>query len=494
MRYEQQTRCESDRAKFSIFATLTYSPEHLPTLAIDIESRLCGDATVNLLARTLRVAEYYDSDVVATFDYPYLDVDKYLRPFKFSKFKLPEDNTFGFLFYPDIQKYNKLLKYYMKEYISAQKFHNKYRKLNEEQKATVSAMVQTSRFFCIGEYGPKTFRPHWHFLYFCDSALVSEALFASIPEAWSYGRIDRQYTNGGADSYVSSYLNANSSLPKVIVDSFPCKVRHSVHYGFKAYKQHGFTPKQVDFETLRSRSLTYGGRVHELSIPSALETALFPQCYRFGTSDDVCKLRRYQCYRAFCEEYGRISVEEMIKLYFAKEYRNPYFSNLYNEDILLCHSDKPESTLRTMLYTSKRFLEICDEENMSPEYYLTLIKKYYNDKTTHQLSSFYTTLQEEYMTVPAEEQINEYTNVLRLEPWRYMWSKKDTPEWRDLISHSTSLLARFCDAPLTTMMYQVGNQRRSRVLAEKFRKSERYCKDRVKHKEQNDLNKFFVYE
>ena len=48
------------------------------------------------------------------------------------------------------------------------------------------------RHFSVGEYGPKTFRPHYHFVFTTSSDAVAKAFKYCVHKAWKYGRYDCQ--------------------------------------------------------------------------------------------------------------------------------------------------------------------------------------------------------------------------------------------------------------------------------------------------------------
>lgn len=59
------------------------------------------------------------------------------------------------------------------------------------------------RFFCAGEYGSKTFRPHYHLLIF---GLKLED-FSKIDECWQKGITEVDYADKGGIKYVCGYVN-----------------------------------------------------------------------------------------------------------------------------------------------------------------------------------------------------------------------------------------------------------------------------------------------
>lgn len=69
------------------------------------------------------------------------------------------------------------------------------------------------RYYAVSEYGPTSFRPHWHLLLFSNSERFSETVCENVSKAWSYGRCDASLSRGFAASYVASYVNSFVALP-----------------------------------------------------------------------------------------------------------------------------------------------------------------------------------------------------------------------------------------------------------------------------------------
>lgn len=69
------------------------------------------------------------------------------------------------------------------------------------------------RYYAVSEYGPTSFRPHWHLLLLSNSERFSETICENVSKAWSYGRCDTSLSRGYAALYVASYLNSYVALP-----------------------------------------------------------------------------------------------------------------------------------------------------------------------------------------------------------------------------------------------------------------------------------------
>ena len=68
-------------------------------------------------------------------------------------------------------------------------------------------------YYAVSEYGPTSFRPHWHLLLFSNSERFSQTVCENVPKAWSYGRCDASLSRGFAAPYVASYVNSFVALP-----------------------------------------------------------------------------------------------------------------------------------------------------------------------------------------------------------------------------------------------------------------------------------------
>lgn len=69
------------------------------------------------------------------------------------------------------------------------------------------------RYYAVSEYGPTSFRPHWHLLLFSNSEGFSQTVCENVSKAWSYGCCDVSLSRGFAAPYVASYVNSFVALP-----------------------------------------------------------------------------------------------------------------------------------------------------------------------------------------------------------------------------------------------------------------------------------------
>lgn len=198
--------------RFVYFVTLTYADHFLPTLQVEIVENCSDDiADVscvpdinNLDARdnnrylfgfcsvprtaSLRLkgstVERTFKDPKVRFSYPMYPKDLLAI---LNKVKYPIPNRIPYVCNRDLDLFLKRLRSYYPD--------------------------EKLRYYAVSEYGPKTFRPHWHLLLFSNSERFSQTVLENVSKAWSYGRCDASLSRGFAAPYVASYVNSFVALP-----------------------------------------------------------------------------------------------------------------------------------------------------------------------------------------------------------------------------------------------------------------------------------------
>lgn len=239
--------------KHSYFVTLTYDNVHLPLMnckvlhseyedAVDISGDIhfgnehhqyipvseykCDDnsALCHIFFEQVQGTVPYDReikeyvpvrdnwflsmDAIRSFIYKTQSVEKTLYPVA-EQFGL--GNLIPFLNYVDVQNYIKRLRKHLFQNLGS---------------------YETLHFYAVGEYGPVHFRPHYHLILFTNSDEVSEVLRYCHDKSWKLGRSDFQRSEGGACSYVASYVNSLCSAPLLYRScrSFRPKSRSSIGF------------------------------------------------------------------------------------------------------------------------------------------------------------------------------------------------------------------------------------------------------------------------
>lgn len=176
------------------------------------------------------------------------------------------DNRIPYCNTSDCQKFLKRLRFHSK---------NKY---NEE-----------IRFYGVSEYGPRTYRPHWHLLLFFNSDELASVIQQLVSESWSYGHTTCELSRGGSASYVASYVNSNVCLPSLYLQHKEIRARslHSKGYGNNHVFPTQATIRDLDKMSsllLNGESISVNGKAKQIYPSRSYKHTVFP---RF--SNLVCK-------------------------------------------------------------------------------------------------------------------------------------------------------------------------------------------------------------
>lgn len=177
--------------KYNFFFTLTYDNKHVPMMyAFPSEDGVYFKAFRNDVPMT----DPHGTDL-PELDFS-LDDSWYHEPSH-----NPFHTGFAFCYKPDIQKFFKRLR------------------INIDRNENKIISKQKIRYFVAAEYGPATYRPHYHGLIFCDDDDLARELPRLIHKSWplcSSDRIDVQLVSGAAPQYVAKYVNSIACLPQVL--------------------------------------------------------------------------------------------------------------------------------------------------------------------------------------------------------------------------------------------------------------------------------------
>lgn len=216
---------------YAIFATFTYENEHIPYIA---KSDLMMAATHNQF-KQVEVPIYRDKYVKSCRvsstrfhrkDFESSQIDSYslddydLLQLSHDVSKMPylrngSPNKVGVLYYPDMQLYFKRLRKTLKS--QGYDFPIKY--------------------FCCGEYGSSTSRPHFHVLFIVPVSTPYTPFKIAIAKSWPFDSYNLTLRNTqiakAAANYVSSYVNCASYVSPVLRHARETRpmCRHSLGFG-----------------------------------------------------------------------------------------------------------------------------------------------------------------------------------------------------------------------------------------------------------------------
>lgn len=194
-RLDQEKQCW----KYCLFATLTYSNEHLPILSLQSDYLTClqpRQVHPILGAKSICLSESFrKSD---------FDKDTIYKSYQFINLCVEHFNGLPFVSSVDAQKFLKRLR----SLIS--------RRFNSQNIKQYEKFCPKIRYYLCAEYGPSSYRPHMHLLLFFNSTWLSSNLQAFIRECWQFGNTNSSFVSNSASSYVAKYLNSNSNLPAIL--------------------------------------------------------------------------------------------------------------------------------------------------------------------------------------------------------------------------------------------------------------------------------------
>lgn len=364
--WSQRLSKEIETSKHPLFFTLTYRNCYLPTLRYtrkyidngvaylcDYHSNHSDNKYFDGKQDKLRTMEDFKFDGV----YQRIGSDGRLLD---GSYLSPQCMPFGYIGYlskRDIQLFLKRLR------------KNIYYEFRERKPEVAQGSV---RYFIIGEYGPTTYRPHYHGIIDTESDEVSDYLLScGLFAAWQMCDKDMFGQHVYAcDSRTSSYLTQYLTC---ISDSRPLYTSPEIKPFRLSSKSAACGYEKVDFEEICDNVsvgviTTYRDipRLNKRSVfcysPSLMRT-YFPKCYEFSKYDFDGLLHLYgYLYREVVDRGKRLDgVCRRLRAYW--------------------HPANFTSTLKCY--------KICLEYGMSPYHYVFLLDCYYHAVAMSGLQSFY---------------------------------------------------------------------------------------------------------
>lgn len=259
-KYSMLSTLEMQNNKYALFFTLTYDNENVPCYYF-------SDDSYSYSKDFIRVYSNRDGSSLDIFTRDF-------NNFKTSVFNIPRGAAFPFVSRSDVQKFLKRLR------------------INIVR--TLKRNVQI-RYLITAEYGPKTFRPHYHgIIYFNDSDLLTKTtvshvlntslLSALIAKSWpfaDYCRTAKYATivDGGASNYVSSYASSSCNLPRFLQypETRPFTPAHSTRFGFSASQKAEIYQNVSNGDYQLHRTDVKTKNVTHVPISSQNRSRLFPR-------------------------------------------------------------------------------------------------------------------------------------------------------------------------------------------------------------------------
>ena len=319
-RYAEQCTLEGLTSVKVYFVTLTYANTFIPRALFRLSKQ----------TRNFSFYEIFDFSTGELLE-NYCTPDHNEIPEALSKAHL-----FGALSYPryeDIQLFLKRLRWRLSN-LTAEEIPE------TEEDIKASACIPTSklRFFCAPEYGPETYRIHYHFLFFVNSEefeqdsghflgdypewtwplrkdppatsghRLSYFEFA-VREAWKFGRVDCESVGAGdCSQYVAGYVTSPLSLPSVYqLPTFSLRVRHSQFLGRRYFIPDLKQALLRDPREFVSYVRIGDSKSRERPTPFSIVNYLYPRCVGFNPVSNQRDFSLYKLYDVLTSDsmYGK---------------------------------------------------------------------------------------------------------------------------------------------------------------------------------------------
>lgn len=384
--------------KFCLFFTLTYSSEFVP-IAVPVIDEIAK--CVDFVSTCERLGD--EGLVICTDDNP-RHCNKGWLSLLSNKVKLPEG--ISYVSKRDIQLFNKRVRKQLKKYTD-----------------------ERLRYYIVSEYGPKTFRAHYHGMFFFDEERTFKVLPEIICSCWPYGRVDSSLSRGKCSSYVARYVNSNSFIPPFLAcgSSKPFAL-HSTFFAQGFYRRQKKEIYENEPERFVRVGRSVGGKYVEFMPWRSLACTFFPRCRAYdGKSFDEL-LRSYtillEVEKAFGESFKNLTLsqisDKIIQYVLSKMniiqpllYNSPYTSNVMRSvadyfhscfkegDLLKASTDDNEydrmiHRIYTDLSISRHFVDFVCDHRSTYEYRrkVSMIVNYWREREYANLSDWYQSMAE----------------------------------------------------------------------------------------------------
>lgn len=266
---------EVKSSAYSLFFTLTYDNAHIPTLTLS-----------NNVLHSNRTS---DDDIILC-DYginnPYLP--------KIQNYE-SDTETIGYCSKSDVQKFFKRLR----------------RKVEYDQKKIITNIpkhFREFRYFVTAEYGPNTYRPHYHGLLFFSNEHVGRAVEKHyLHQSWQLcdsKNIDVSRVINNASTYVAKYVRGSLNTPAILSVPSKTKVfylssrRPAIGIPYFNYLELSNKIKQHEAETTVHRTIDNVPTTQSLPLPSSVAKFYFPKLYKSYSYDYAQLCNHYtNCYQ-----------------------------------------------------------------------------------------------------------------------------------------------------------------------------------------------------
>lgn len=292
-----------------------------------------------------------------------------------------DDKKLHYCRYSDIQKFLKRLR----------------RKIETSKKSYKNEKI---KYYSVSEYGPRTYRPHFHLLLYIDSPELSQDLAALVRSCWSYGYSYTTLSKGNVASYVASYVNSVVALPSILqTSSTHPKSSHSSRLALPIFTQE--FKKIFKYEPERLvRSIEHrdcNGHVSFTSPWCSYKAFLFPKCFGYSYKSIVSRYTTYNLLRTITRYYGERKISEYAEIILFDSLNGilpikiaePLFKNVDGTFIV-----PTLQIIKQRLYQLKHYEYLCQEFDITPLQLSKIVERFYSALDYANLTDMYKVIEE----------------------------------------------------------------------------------------------------
>lgn len=286
---------ECKQNKYNIFFTLTYDNENIPYIKTGSSEYVTPDGEVipSVYYSSKDDSKHTRIGFAKSFDFTR---DIYFPKITPSKFGVNNDvcEYTACVSRSDIQKFLKRLRI---------KLTREVKKIN----LFADEKEYSLRYFIVSEYGPNTFRPHYHGTLHTDSEYLASNIERLLSESWPFDSPDRHkvsFIDGGAPHYVASYCNSFADLPQILLlpafRPFVLQSKNPV-IGYKTQTREKVQRRVLERDFTEQRYDARNGEIIVTPFPKQVVDRYFHQLpHAFGLDDkDRVFLFKPACWERF---------------------------------------------------------------------------------------------------------------------------------------------------------------------------------------------------
>lgn len=383
---------DSHSYKYKSFCLLSYSNEKLPLCSYSAYRG--NDFSVSITPITNRInpeqRKIYQDGIVHMFSKSYHLSVKAFEDAKEVKSgrKMYAPNTFPVLNFPDVQQFMRSLRHFLYSNYIRMCYSMSYKSfIKKYGKKSLSHYVPRFRYYIVGEYSPRNFRPHYHVLLYHNCKQYASIMSDGVRSCWPYGIATHKFASGfGCEKYISEYITSSSSLPPLLRSVMPSKTIHSSRMGIDM--------PFASFEDICEyviQSSTIGFRVGEnylapVSLSGNLARRLLPRISGYSKVDPL--LYRYLLSSCLdCAIIARTTkVSEIVRYFLEHETELPEYIRSYP---FFKDEKSFESAFRRYLYIGKYYYKLSRKYNITLEYIEKMVRGVYSTLGLSKLVGWY---------------------------------------------------------------------------------------------------------